>query len=70
MHSYMHSCMRRWGGGPYPSRPAAHDGARSRAWQARWLLSTRPLSVPQDNLILGAVVAACTLFILVYWWNK
>ncbi|EFN59854.1 hypothetical protein CHLNCDRAFT_133637 [Chlorella variabilis] len=24
----------------------------------------------RDNLILAAVVAACTLFILVYWWNK
>ena len=28
----------------------------------------RPL--PQDNLIIGAVVAACTLFILIYWWRK
>ncbi|KAI3429851.1 hypothetical protein D9Q98_010163 [Chlorella vulgaris] len=24
----------------------------------------------RDNFILAAVVAACTLFILVYWWNK
>lgn len=24
----------------------------------------------RDNLILAAVVAACTLFILVYWWHK
>lgn len=24
----------------------------------------------RDNLIIAAVVAACTLFILVYWWNK
>lgn len=24
----------------------------------------------RDNLILAAVVAACTLFILIYWWNK
>lgn len=26
-----------------------------------------PPACPQDNLILAAVVAACTLFILVYW---
>lgn len=31
---------------------------------------TPPWLVLQDNLILAAVVAACTLFILVYWWNK
>ena len=33
-------------------------------------LPARPSPVPQDNLIIGAVVAACTLFILIYWWRK
>lgn len=28
------------------------------------------LVLVQDTIILSAVVAVCTLFILVYWWNK
>ena len=24
----------------------------------------------QDSLIISGVVVVCTLFILIYWWNK
>ena len=24
----------------------------------------------QDTLIISAVIVVCTLFILIYWWNK
>lgn len=60
------------------ARPGVVVGAvvvgRHPSWPALVLMSWPPPSLPtlihpleQDNVILAAVVAACTLFILIYW---